>query len=334
MSAIEARLDALPRARLGLLPTPLAPAAALGAATGVPGLWIKHDELIGYGFGGNKIRGLELLLADARAHDADLLVTGAGAQSNHVRATAVCAAGAGLQCIAVYWGSRPAVVQGNLRLTELVGGQTEFTGDPDRAAVDRAIEQTAARARAAGRRPYAIPRGGACALGVLGHVLAVRELLHQCKESGLQPRHIVLAVGSGATLAGWLLGSAWLGASWRIHGVSVSRPAAEVRGRVVALAAEAAALLDAAAAIVEADVPVRDDFIGPGYGLPSGAGDRAIALSARCQGLFLDPTYTGKACAGLQAMAAEGRFADGGPVIFLHTGGEPALFADPTRSAS
>lgn len=334
MSAIEQRLDALARVRLALLPTPLAPAPRLGAAAGVAQLWIKHDELIGFAFGGNKIRGLELLLADAQARGADLLVTGAGAQSNHVRATAVCAASAGLDSIAVYWGTRPAPLQGNLLLAQLAGAQTVFTGADDRAAVDGAIEETAAQARAAGRRPYAIPRGGACALGVLGHVLAVRELARQCAAQDLRPRCIVLAVGSGATLAGWLLGSAWFGAPWRVEGISVSRPAAEVRARVVTLAGEAAALLDATSPVRTADVSVRDDFIGAGYGLPSRAGDAAIALAVRSQGLFLDPTYTGKAFAGLQALAAEGRIAQDGPVVFLHTGGEPALFADPPRRAT
>jgi 1-aminocyclopropane-1-carboxylate deaminase/D-cysteine desulfhydrase-like pyridoxal-dependent ACC family enzyme len=334
MKGFEARLEALPRARLGLLPTPLAPAPRLGAAAGLAQLWVKHDELIGFAFGGNKVRGLELLLADAQAQGADLLVTGAGAQSNHVRATAVCAAVAGLDSIAVYWGARPGPLQGNLRLTQLVGAQTVFTGSDDRAEVDTAIEATAAQARGAGRRPYAIPRGGACALGVLGHVLAVRELALQCAALDLHPRHIVLAVGSGATLAGWLLGSAWLGAPWHVEGISVSRPAAEVRRRVVELARAAAALLGASSPVGEAQVRVRDDFLGAGYGLPSRAGDAAIVLAARAQGLFFDPTYTGKAFAGLQALAAEGRIEPDGPVVFLHTGGEPALFADPPRRAT
>ena len=328
------RLDEVARLRLALLPTPLAPAAALGAASGVPQLWIKHDELIGFGFGGNKVRGLELLLADARNQEADLLVTGAGPQSNHVRATAAGAAHAGLDCVGVYWGTRPALTQGNLRLTQLLGARTIFTGASDRASVDPAIDETAARLRAAGRHPYPIPRGGACALGVLGHVLAVRELQQQCAARGIRPRHVVLAVGSGATLAGWLLGSAWFGAPWQLHGVSVSRPAAEARARVVTLAGEAAALLDAPSPVRLEDVDVREDFIGAGYGVPSEAGDAAIVLAARTQGLFLDPTYTGKACAGLQAMAAEGRLDGAAPVVFLHTGGEPALFVDAPRRES
>lgn len=323
-----ARLDAFPRQLLGLLPTPLAPAPRLARAIRLPDLWIKHDELIGFGFGGNKVRGLEFLLADAKARKADVLVTGAGAQSNHVRATAATAAYGGLESVAVYWGEEPPVAQGNLLLTRMLGGQTRFTKNYDRAHVDVVIAEVADELRAAGRHPYAIPRGGACALGVLGHVLAARELHLQCKSLGLCPSTIVLAAGSGTTFAGWLLGSALLGAAWQVEGVTVSRPASEVRVRVTALAAEAAELLGIPAMVSEADVVVHDGFIGEGYGVPTADGDAAISLAARMQGVFFDPTYTGKAFAGLAALTAMGRFAGGGSVVFLHTGGEPALFSD------
>lgn len=323
------RLDEFSRQCLGFLPTPLAPAPQLARAIQLPGLWIKHDELIGFGFGGNKVRGLEFLLADAMMKKADVLVTGAGAQSNHVRATAAAAAHGGLESIAVYWGKEPPVAQGNFQLTRMLGGQTRFTKNLDRTHVDMVIAEVADELRAAGRRPYAIPRGGACALGVLGHVLAARELHLQCESLGLCPGTLMLAVGSGGTLAGWLLGSALLGAAWKVEGVTVSRPAAEVRARVVTLAAEAAELLGVSAKVSEADVVVHDGFIGDGYGIPSAAGDAAIRLAARTQGVFFDPTYTGKAFAALTALTAAHRYADGAPVIFLHTGGEPVLFADP-----
>ena len=202
------RLNAWPRENLGFLPTPLRPAARLAQAAGLPELWIKHDELIGFGFGGNKVRGLEVLLADALAKKADVLVTGAGVQSNHVRATAAAAAHAGLAAVAVYWGSDPGPDHFNLRLTRMLGAQTRFTGNLDRAFVDVGIALAVDELRAAGRRPYAIPRGGACALGVLGHALAALELHRQCVATGLRPGVILLAAGSGATLAGWLLATA------------------------------------------------------------------------------------------------------------------------------
>ncbi len=326
-----ASLDALPRQALGLLPTPLAVAPQLARAIGVNNLWIKHDELIGFGFGGNKVRGLELLIGDARAQGADVVVTGAGAQSNHVRATAAAAAHAGMQAVAAYWGMEPEVAQGNLLLTRLLGAQTRFTNNADRAQVDTTIMEIATELRSAGRRPYAIPRGGACALGVLGHVLAARELQQQCQALGLEPGTIWLAVGSGGTLAGWLLGTALLGAPWRVEGVTVSRPAHEVRARVAVLAAEAAQRLDVNVQIASAHIVVHDGFIGAGYGIPTPAGDAAIQLAARTQGLFFDPTYTGKAFAGLAAQAASGELPQRGPIVFLHTGGEPALFAHARR---
>ena len=328
--AAQARLAALPRFPLAVLPTPLTAAKALGAAVGLPGLWLKRDELIGFGFGGNKVRVLELLVADALAHNADVLVTGAGAQSNHVRATAAAAAYAGLGCVAIFWGDRPAEPQGNFALTRMLGAQCRFTSDQDRQSVDRGIDAACAALRAEGHRPYAIPRGGACALGVAGHVLAVRELQLQCEALHLEPSAVVLAAGSGGTLAGWVLGKRLFGARFRIEAVVVSRPATETRARGRTLAAEAAALIDfdlGASPDSDDDFAVHDGFIGEGYGIPTPEGLAAIRTAARTAGVFFDPTYTGKAFAGLTALAASGRFRDQGPVVFLHTGGEPALFA-------
>ncbi|MDD5248673.1 MAG: pyridoxal-phosphate dependent enzyme [Rhodocyclaceae bacterium] len=328
-----ARLDALPRQPLAVLPTPLTEAPKLASAIGVPELWLKRDELIGFGFGGNKVRGLEFLLADAQANHAEVLVTGAGPQSNHVRATAAAAAHCGLDAVAVYWGREPASVQGNLRLTRMLGAQTRFTNNDDRDSVDGGIDEAVLALARAGRRAYAIPRGGACALGVLGHVLAARELYLQCDARGLRPGRIVLAVGSGGTLAGWLLGTELLGAPWKVEGVTVSRPAPEARARVLALATEAAALIGVGTTLSETDVVIHGGFIGAGYGVPTRAGDAAITVAARTEGVFFDPTYTGKAFAALAALAADGLRDDGRPLVFVHTGGEPALFTDHARSS-
>ena len=314
-----------------MLPTPLTAAPALGAALGVPGLWLKRDELIGFGFGGNKVRGLELLLADALAQGCDTLVTGAGPQSNHVRATAAAAAHAGLGCEAIFWGDEPREPQGNFALTRMLGARCRFTGDQDRTSVDCGIEVAMSTLRAARRRPYAIPRGGACPLGVLAHVLAVREVLAQCRAIGISPALVLLAAGSGGTLAGWLLGRRLFDATFRIEAVTVSRPAAEVRARVRALVEGAASFLGGdcgalAAPLEDSGIVVHDGFIGDGYGIPTRDGLDALRTAARTEGVFLDPTYTGKAVAGLAALARDGRLPRG-PILFLHTGGEPALFA-------
>ena len=311
---------------MAVLPTPLVPARELRDTLGGPNLLIKRDDLISFGFGGNKVRGLEFLLADALEQGADTLVTGAGPQSNHVRATAAAASYAGLDMIAIYWGERPEKAEGNLLLTQLLGAKLRFTEDYKRSSVDRKIETVATELRAAGKRPYAIPRAGACARGVLGHVVAMQELAKQCQADGIAPDVVVLAVGSGATLAGWLLGSAMCGARWRIEGYTVSRPAVEVRRNVVALASEAAELIGFDARIVENDVVVHDGFIGEGYGVPTPEGRETIRMAARCQGIFLDPVYTGKALAGYWEHVQQGRFRDVETAVFIHTGGEPTLF--------
>ncbi|MGO4870334.1 MAG: 1-aminocyclopropane-1-carboxylate deaminase/D-cysteine desulfhydrase [Roseiarcus sp.] len=309
-------------------PTPLMAAPALSEALGGPALWMKRDDLIPFGLGGNKIRGLELILADAIEHGADTLVTGAGPLSNHVRATAAAASYAGLGMVAVYWGDPPRRVQGNHRLTALWGADIRFTGSGDRGSVDSALETEAARIRAGGGRPYVIPRGGACALGVIGHVLAVREAMAQCRALDVQPDCVVLAVGSGGTLAGWLLGSRLFGARWRVEGITVSRPAGEARDRVRLLAGEAIQRLGHDYRIEADDVVVHDGFIGAGYGVPSADGGQALALAARREGVLLDPTYTAKALAGYRALLGQGRYRDVGTVLFIHSGGAPSLFVD------
>ncbi len=320
---IAARLNDLPRERLAILPSPLHPMPRVSDAVRGPALWIKRDDLLGFGLGGNKVRGMELLLADALALGADTLVTGAGPQSNHVRATAAAARVAKMRMVAVFWGHEPAVAAGNLLMTRLFGAETRFTGEDDRGSVDRGIDAATATLTAEGRRPYAIPRGGASALGVVGHVIAAAELAGQAAVQDLRPDHIVLAVGSGGTLAGWLLGSQLLGLPWRIVGYTVSRPVDEARARVARLAVEAAAVLGVAVPAGLGDhIDIRGGVIGDGYGVPSPAGTAALELVARHEGIVLDQTYTAKAFGGYVADVAAGRFADARATVFLHTGGE------------
>lgn len=319
-------LAQLPRRHLAKLPTPLLPMHQLGQELGGLALWIKRDDLISFGLGGNKVRGLELLLADALGQGADTLVTGAGPQSNHIRATAAAAAHCGLNCVAVMWGQAPESTEGNYRLTRLLGAEVLFTGDPDRASVDRGILSVCQELCDQGRRPYAIPRGGACALGTLGHVLAAKELYEQCRHTGFMPEAVVLATGSGGTQAGWWLGARLLGAPWLVEGFTVSRPAEAAKAEVARLATEAAALLDLDWRFEPEAVVVHGGFIGEGYGIPSPEAMAAIQRVCRAEGVLLDPTYTGKAMAGLLDTQQRGRRAYR-RVVFLHTGGEPAFFA-------
>jgi D-cysteine desulfhydrase len=326
MSLDEIGLQNIPRIPLAFLPTPIMESPRLAAVIGGPRLWIKRDDLTGFGFGGNKIRGLEFLLADALAQKADILVTGAAPQSNYVRATAATAAHAGLHMLAIYSGTPPPQIQGNYRLTRLLGAEIRFTGNPDRASVDGAIEETALELRSSGRRPYTIPRGGASVLGTLGYVLAVYELAEQCAAKGIVPDAIVLATGSCGTQAGLLAGVHLLRLPWRIEGFTVSRPVDEVQARVLALAQAAVERLGFTSMIDPHDVIVHGGFIGPGYGVPTPEGTEAIRLAARCEGIFLDPTYTGKAMAGYLTYTRERHFTHEETILFLHTGGEPALF--------
>lgn len=326
MSLHEIGLQNIPRVPLAFLPTPIMEARRLAAQIGGPKLWIKRDDLTGFGFGGNKIRGLEFLLADAMAQQADTLVTGAGPQSNYVRATAAVAAHAGLQMIAIYSGTPPSQVQGNYRLTRLLGAEIRFTGDPDRASVDGTIEETARELRLIGRKPYTIPRGGASVLGTLGYVQAVYELAEQCAAKNIVLDAIVLATGSCGTHAGLLAGVHLLRLPWRIEGFTVSRPVAEVQARVLTLAQAAVERLGFTSIIAPHKVIVHGGFIGPGYGVPTPECAEAIRLTARCEGIFLDPTYTGKAMAGFLAYTRAKHFTPEETVLFLHTGGEPALF--------
>jgi D-cysteine desulfhydrase family pyridoxal phosphate-dependent enzyme len=325
MSDFWEALDRLPRLALAGFPTPLLPLRKLGQELGGLDLWLKRDDLISFGLGGNKVRGLEFLLADALAQGADTLVTGAGVLSNHVRATAAAAAHAGLRCVAVYWGDAPARVEGNYRLTRMLGAEPVFTGDQDRASVDRGIAAVCDELRRQGRRPYAIPRGGACALGALGHALAARELYGQCRGLGIAPEAVILAAGSGGTQAGWLLGTRALGSPWRIESFTVSREAEAARNEIARLANAAAERLGYGERFGLDDVAVHGGFIGAGYGVPSPAAAEAIRRVGRAEGVLLDPTYTGKAMAGLLDHWRRGLLPYRS-MVFLHTGGEPAFF--------
>lgn len=311
------------------MPTPLVAAPRLSRALNGPPIFFKRDDLTGFGFGGNKVRGLEYYLADALAQSADVIVTGAGPQSNHIRATAAAARVAGLEVVAVIHDSRPPAAQGNLLLDELLGAELRFTNDPNRALVDVKIEEVADELRRAGRRPYVIPRGGASALGALGYVECVRELEAQFKAAGVRPHRLVLATGACGTQAGLLAGAKIYGALYHVLGITVSRPVAECLERIPRIANEAARLVGHEINLKAEAVVVREGFIGPGYGLPTPEGIAAIRLVAQTEGIFLDPTYTGKAMAGLVAEIRAGRLPTDEMVVFLHTGGEPGLFAHP-----
>jgi len=231
----------VPRVPLATLPTPLQAAPRLSAAAGAE-VWLKRDDLTGFGLGGNKVRGLEYVLADAERTGCDVLVTGGGPQSNWAMLAALAARTRGLDCVLVSFG-RPVPPVGNHALAELAGATLRFTGDDDRSAVDRVVGEVAADLRAQGRTPYAVGRGGATGIGALGYVAAGLELAGQLHRTGLRPAQLWLATGSCGTHAGLSAAQAWLRPGYEVVGVTVSRPAAECRERVRRIADEAAALI-------------------------------------------------------------------------------------------
>ena len=327
---MPATLDVIARERLAHLPTPLEPAPRLGAACGLPSLWVKRDDATGLAIGGNKARKLEYLLADARARGANVLLTVGGVQSNHARMTAAAACRFGMECHLFLDGEEPPVRQGNLLLDDLFGAVVTFMPDASLHALNEAMAGRAAALTEQGKRPYSIPVGGSTGLGALGYVAAARELAVQAAALGVEVCAIVVAVGSTGTLAGLTLGARLYLPETVVRGVSVSSPEARCRSKGARIAGEAAELLGLPVHLAPEDLAVTDAFLGPGYGIPTPEAEAAIHLAARCEGLILDPVYTGKALAGLRAMANAGEFPGDRAVVFWHTGGAPALFAFPS----
>jgi D-cysteine desulfhydrase len=311
-----------PRVDLVLAPTPLHPAPRLSRALGVPVLF-KRDDLAGVGLGGNKLRGLEFLIADALARGCDSLVTGAGPQSNWTMLAALACLRHGLEPHVVCYGSGDSEPQGNMRLHRWLGVDVRFTGAAERSSVDAGIEAVTAELRAAGRRPYPVPRGGAAPLGALGYVRASVELAAQLAGLDEPPARLWVATGSCGTQAGLVAGAALTAAAYQIVGVTVSRPVAECTSRVRELAAAAATLAGIGADLLRPDV--RGGWIGPGYGVPSAAGQAAARLAAETEGVFLDPVFGAKAMAAMITACRAGRVR--GPQVFLVSGGAPTLFA-------
>lgn len=293
-------------------------------------IYIKRDDTTPLALGGNKLRKLEYLAADALAQGADTLITAGAIQSNHVRQTAALAARLGLGCVALL--ENPIATHdpsylcnGNRLLLELFDAQVEQVDNLDNA--DEQLQALAQRLTAAGRRPYVVPIGGSNALGALGYVRAGLELAEQIEQTGLSFAAVVLASGSAGTHSGLALGLSESLPGLPVIGVTVSRSEAAQRPKVQTLAERTAQLLGLELPDTF-NVQLWDEYFAPRYGEPNADTLAAIRLLASQEGLLLDPVYTGKAMAGLLDGIVRQRFADG-PLIFLHTGGAPALFAYP-----
>ena len=328
-----AEVDKFPRIRLGHVPTPLDAAPNLGAALGVE-LWIKRDDCTGLALGGNKVRQLEFYLGEAHAHGADtVLITGA-VQSNFVR---LAAAGARQLGMDIHIQLEERVddaddlyrTSGNVLLDRLLGATLHsFPVGEDEAAADAALERHARSLADEGRKPYVIHLGvDHPPLGGLGYVVAANEVMEQARARGFGFDAVVCASGSALTHAGTLVGMRAIGESAPVHGICVRRDASLQRPRVAKRTEELAAMIDRSGVLDAGDIDVSDEVLPPGYGKLNDAVLEATTMAARLEALLLDPVYTGKAMAGLVAHVRSGRIAAGSRVLFIHTGGLPAVFA-------
>ncbi|MGE5243549.1 MAG: D-cysteine desulfhydrase family protein [Betaproteobacteria bacterium] len=337
-TSLAARIAALPRAPLATLPTPITDAVrlreALGGPARCPRILVKRDDLTGLALGGNKARKLEFLVGDARQSGATTLVTTGAVQSNHARMTAAAARAAGFGITLVLTTREPApAVQGNYLLDLLFGADVRLipAGPDPRIAVapdeEERVQAVLEELSARGERPYLIPVGGSSAVGVLGYATGTREIVDQLAAERLTPARLYYASGSRGTQAGLELGMRLFGAPYALRGVAVSGGESEKRVRAARIATAAAGLLGEDVIVTPGELSTDQRYIGEGYGIPTAEGLEAIRLLAQAEGILLDPTYTAKAMAALIADVRSGDVRPDEDVMFLHTGGVPALFA-------
>jgi L-cysteate sulfo-lyase len=325
MATALAALMAVPAVTLAPHATPIDELVRLREALGPssPRLFMKRDDLLSFGLGGNKVRKIQTVAAEARAAGADVLITCGGVQSNHARVTAAAGAALGMKVVLVLNGAAPASPAANTRLDRLFGADIRFvaTRDERAPAMARAAEELTKE----GRRPFVIPLGASTPTGALGFARGVAELA----ASPVRPDVIVHASSSAGTQAGLIAGCALLGLSSRIVGVSADEPAARLGETVRELLLGMAARLGARPQSLAADRPIEidDSQVGEGYGVPTAASTEALELVARREGILLDPVYTAKAMAGLLHDVRAGTFTSDQTILFWHTGGQVGFFA-------
>jgi len=310
------------RLKFAHLPTSVEELPRLSELLDGPRLLVKRDDQTGLAFGGNKTRKLEFLVAEAQAQGAKMLISAGAIQSNHCRQTAAAAARFGFECTLVLTGDLPAQPSANLLLDELFG--VEIVNVANRADRDRILQETFDKAEQAGKKPYLVPYGGSSPVGALGYAYAVEELVKQ----GVAADWIVFGTSSGGTHAGLTLGKQVFGYKGKILGISIDESEEWLKTHVSALASAASDLLGERIVFTPDDVMATDVYCQAGYGVLTDAEREAVKLFARYEGLLLDPVYTGRAAAGLIDLIRKGFFKKGETVLFWHTGGQPALFAD------
>jgi D-cysteine desulfhydrase family pyridoxal phosphate-dependent enzyme len=324
------KLSAYPRLLLAEYPTPLEFLPRLSRALD-RAIYIKRDDEVGPGLGGNKTRKLEYLLAQAQERGARRVVTFGGLQSNHARLTAAAARRLGMEPHLFYFERRPTHLTGNLLLNDLLGAKLHFVpvgGGSGGMTVETTIQLVRWVARASVGPHYFIPVGGHSWLGCLGYVRAAAEIDEQARGLGIAGARLVIAAGSGGTLAGLLAGLTLLDSPLRPLGIDVGKLWKNFPASIGRLATELCARLGEPHTFTPAQVPlIEGTYVGERYAVPSARGMAALRRLAATEGILLDPVYTGKAFAGLLDLVEQNALGYKEPIIFLHTGGLPALFA-------
>ncbi len=319
----------LPRVHLAHLPTPIEEAARLSQALGGPRILFKRDDLTGAGLGGNKVRKLEFVIGRALAEGADTLVVCGGFQSNLARIAVAMGNRMGLQVELVLGGvpGEKRELAGNLLLDHLYGANVHLVDTQPRWDFGTALQDVAATLRAQGRRPFLVPLGGSSPEGMMGYVNATHEMLAQFYDMKIQPDYLFVAVGSGGTYSGLMLGALNLPVSYQVIGISVSRTAEFLYDKLPGDMDAAGSQFGLEKTPVRADMIIHDEYVGDGYGEMTAGCREAIQLVAKTEGVMLDPVYSGKCMHGMIDQIRRGAIPADATVVFLHTGGWPALFA-------
>ena len=318
-------LETLPRIDLAHLPTPLDEAPHLSAALEGPRIFIKRDDLTGLALGGNKVRKLEFVMADALQKGADVVITTGSSQSNHACQTAAAARKLSMKAILVLEKGVHIETQGNLLLDNIFDAEVHLIDDGS--LVTETMEKLAAEMRRLGHNPYLIPTGASNALGASGYVNAVKEICEKSVQKRINPQYLIVAAGSIGTMAGLLVGARYFHAPFKVIGISVKLDREALARKIADLANETARLLGMNLTFAPDEISIYDEYVGEGYGIPTPQGIEAIRLVAQTEGLILDPVYSAKAMAGFADLIRQGKFTSQDTIIFVHTGGAPSVFA-------
>ncbi len=311
---------------LARVPTPIEKLERLSTILEGPQIFIKRDDLTGIASSGNKIRKLEFLLAEALERGCDMLITCGGHQSNHARTTAVAAAKLGLKCHLILRNTMGGALDGNLFLNRLMGAEIEYITPEEYIRIDEIMADLAEDLKSKGHTPYIIPEGGSNELGALGYIKATEELAEQLKRMKLKIDHIVIAVGSGGTYAGVLLGKFLFDLPAELHGINVSDNESYFVNKIFDIAKKAWKRFNLSFDLNKQDIHIIDGYVGKGYGLSSQEEIDMIKRVSQVEGIILDPVYTGKAMLGIADQIRQGRFKHGENILFIHTGGVFGLF--------